>query len=241
MDTRSEMEAELLAQLQVSTNSSLYPSARLTSLIQNSYKSATSLFKWLALSRAKTTSTSAKAVGADVCYYDYPPEFRTNTIFRVQIDGKEYNRKGFNSFLDYRNRYTTGGNKRIFANYQRYLFVSPDTEEGTDNMDVWGIIQAPELSAPTSETIFTGNADDCNMAVVGLAFSLAMKKVDPKLADKEKAEAIATLIKTNTDEWDEYAKDQQLDTPLFEVPDFFGKPDINNMIGQFNYDLFERY
>ena len=105
------METELKLQLQASNNSSLYPASRLTSLIQNSYKSATTLFKWLALARAKTTSTTAKGAGDDVCYYDYPDEFRTNTIFRVQIDGDEYNRKSFESFLDYRNRYPTGNEK----------------------------------------------------------------------------------------------------------------------------------
>ena len=241
MQTRSEMETELQLQLQASNNSSLYPASRLTSLIQNAYKSATTLFKWLALARAKTTSTTAKGAGDDVCYYDYPDEFRTNTIFRVQIDGDEYNRKSFESFLDYRNRYPTGNAKRIFANYQRFVFISPDTSVGTNNMDIWGIIQAPELSLPGSETIFSGNSDDANMAVIGLALAIALKKVDPKLSEKEKTDALLTLGKLNSDEWAEYARDQQLDTPLFEVPDFFGTPNTNSQIGQFDYDPTEHY
>jgi hypothetical protein len=181
MQTRAEMETELQRQLQAASNSTLFPSTRLTELIKNAYKEATTLFKWLALARAKITSTTVKGASDDDSYYDYPEEFRTNTIFRVEIDGKEYNRKGFESFRDYRNR-NPNSTKRIFANYQRFLFISPDTTAGTDNMDVWGIIQAPELSSSSTETIFSGNNDAGNMAVVGLALSTAVKKIDPKLS-----------------------------------------------------------
>jgi hypothetical protein len=240
MQTRAEMETELQRQLQAASNSTLFPSTRLTELIKNAYKEATTLFKWLALARAKITSTTVKGASDDDSYYDYPEEFRTNTIFRVEIDGKEYNRKGFESFRDYRNR-NPNSTKRIFANYQRFLFISPDTTAGTDNMDVWGIIQAPELSSSSTETIFSGNNDAGNMAVVGLALSTAVKKIDPKLSEKEKADALGTLLKMNSDEWAEYARDQQLDTPLFEVPDFFGKPNINAEIGQFYFDPTEHY
>lgn len=240
MQTRSDMETELQRQLQSASNSTLFPSARLTELIQNAYLSATTLFKWLALARAKTTSTTTIGVNDDVCYYDYPSEFRTNTIFRIQIDGKEYNRKSFESFLDYRNR-NINSTKRIFANYQRFFFISPNTEAGSNNLDAWGIIQAPALSEASSETIFSGNADEGNMAVVSLALSVAVKKIDPKLSEREKADALGTLLKLNTDEWAEYARDQQLDNPMFEVPDFFGVPNLNAQIGQFYYDPTERY
>lgn len=241
MQTRAEMETELQSQLRSAKNSNIYPTTRLTELIQNSYLTATTLFKWLALARAKTTSTVAKTT-EDISYYDYPPEFRRNTIFRVQIDGKEYNRKSFESLLDYRNRYPTGnGNKRIFANYQSFYFISPDTSAGTNNMDIWGIIQAPELTNPTSETIFSGNAEEGNMAVVSLALATAVKRSDPALAKTERENALLTLAGINTAEWNEYKRDQQLDTPLFEVPDFFGFPNLNATIGQFNYDPTEHY
>lgn len=240
METRAEMEAELQLQLQSAANSSLFPATRLTSLIQNAYKEATTLFKWLALARAKTTRTAAKGAGDDVCYYDYPDEFRTNTIFRVQIDALEYNRKSFESFLDFRNR-NPSASKRIFANYQRFFFISPDTVAGSSNLDAWGIIQAPALSATGSETIFSGNADEGNFAVVSLALATAVKKINQKLSDKERANALMVLGKMNTDEWAEYARDQQLDTPMFEVPDFFGGSSISNTIGSFDVDLTEHY
>lgn len=240
LDTRSDLETELQLQLQSASNSTLFPASRLTSLIQNAYREATTLFKWLALARAKTTSTVAKG-SEDNSYYDYPEEFRTNTVFRIEIDNLEYNRKSFESFLDYVARNPNNTQKRIFANYQRFVFISPDTSAGTDNMDVWGIIQAPELSSSSSETIFTGNADNGNLAVVSLALALATKKIDPNLSQRERADALMVLGKMNADEWAQYARDQQLDTPMFEVPDFFGVPNVDGYIGRFNYDPTEHY
>lgn len=241
METRSEMETELQRQLQAANNSSLFPASRLTELIQNSYKTATTLFKWVNLARAKTTSTTNKG-SEDDSYYDYPEEFRTNTVFRVQIDGKEYNRKGFESYLDYKNRYPSSSlQKRIFANYQRFIFIAPDTSVGTNNMDIWGIIQAPALSSASSETIFSGNSEEGNMAVISLALSTALTRIDSDMSEKLRNSALITLAKINNDEWAEYVRDQQIDTPLLEVPDFFGKPNLNNNIGQFSYDPLEHY
>ena len=98
LETRSDLETELQLQLQSASNSTLFPSTRLTSLIQNAYREATTLFKWLALARAKTTDTIDKG-SEDNSYYDYPEEFRTNTVFRVEINNLEYNRKSFESFF----------------------------------------------------------------------------------------------------------------------------------------------
>lgn len=240
LETRSDLETELQLQLQSASNSTLFPSTRLTSLIQNAYREATTLFKWLALARAKTTDTIAKG-SEDNSYYDYPEEFRTNTVFRVEINNLEYNRKSFESFLDYVARNPSNTQKRIFANYQRFVFISPDTTAGTANMDIWGIIQAPELSSASSETIFTGNADNANLAIVSLALALATKKIDPNLSQRERSDALMVLGKLNSDEWAQYARDQQLDTPMFAVPDFFGQSSINSNIGRFDYDPAENY
>lgn len=238
---REDLENELLKQLQASANSSLFPASRLTALIQNSYKEATSLFKWVALSKALKTSTIAKWAGDDESYYDYPDEFRLNTVFRVQVDGKEYNRKSFSTFKDYRNRYGNNATKRIFASYQKFLFVSPDTIAGTNNMEIWGITNAPELSLSTSKTIFSDNLEAGNLAVIDLAVSTGMEKLSPKFAETKRNKAIITLGKLNTDEWDEYALEQQLDLPMFNVPDFFGKPDNNSNNGRFDIELEEHY
>jgi len=229
MDTRSDMETELVAQLQVASNSSLFPASRITTLIQNAYKWATNLFIWKDLVKAKTTSTQA---GQE--YYDYPSEFRSGTIVRLEIDGDPYQRYNFEDYLDYKenNASTT---KKMFANYGRYFFVHPTpTSTGSSNMDVWGAIQADELDDATDETIFTNNKPEGNEAVVSRAFSVAMKRIDKEASKDANDESVAILGKLNLDEAKATQRDQRLDHPKFNVPNYFGSS-RNSGIGQFDY------
>jgi hypothetical protein len=229
---REDLENELKSQLQSSTNSNQFPSTRLTTLIQNAYKRSTNLFIWRALTNAVKTGTRPKVAGDDECYYDYPSEFRTGTVYKIKIDGVTYPRKSYESFLDYRENYPNSVEK-MFAVDQRFIFVSPDTVLGTNNMDIWGAKEADELSLSTSKTIFSDNLEEANFAIIGLALSVATKKSDPKFSADEEAKAIATLNKLNTDEWNQYQRDQQMDAPLLDVPDFFGKFDNSQLTGRF--------
>lgn len=229
---REDLENELKAQLQASTNSNQFPSTRLTSLIQNAYRMVTNLWTWKALTKAVKTDTKPKAEGADECYYDYPSEFRTGTIYKLMIDGKNYDRKSYDSFMKFRENYPNSQEK-IFALHQRYIFVSPDTTEGDNNMHIYGAFEAPELSLPESTTIFSNNAEHANLALVSVALATALKKSAPKLAGSEMSGAIATFTKLNSDEWEQYSLDQPIDIPLLDVPDFFGGFDNSNLIGRF--------
>ncbi len=231
--TRDDLVAEVLAQLQVAINSNRYPSTRILTLVQNAYRRATTLFIWKVLTRARVTSTTGLGAGDDETYYDYPEEFRTGSVYRVRIDEKEYTRKSYESFLDFRDNYPNNSNELIFANNERYIFISPDTVVGTSNMDIWGAIEAPALTSSSTKTIFSDNAEEGNNAVVRLAVSSAVKKTNPRFAQSEEAAALVTLQKLNTDEWAQYQRDQPIDSPLLDVPDYFGRFDNSNLVGRF--------
>src|SRR3990172_3109899 len=106
MQTYSEMQTELLARLMASTNSTLFPTARIQTLIKDAHLWATSLYLWPQLERDKYTSTNGDY------YYDYPTDFRTDSISRIIIDDKEYDRKAFEDWLDYKLNNSTD-NKEI--------------------------------------------------------------------------------------------------------------------------------
>ena len=229
MDTRADMETELVAQLQVASNSSLFPSSRITTLIKNAYKWATNLFIWKDLVKAKTTSTVASQE-----YYDYPAEFRSGTIVRLEVDGDPYKRYNFEDYLDYKenNANTT---KKMFANYGRFVFICPTpTASGSANIGAWGAIQADTLDDSTDETIFTDNNPEANEAIVDRAFSVAMKRTDKTASKDAKDEAMLVLGKLNRDEAKATQRDQRLDHPKFNVPNLYGG-NRNSGIGQFDY------
>lgn len=229
MITRANMESELTSQLQASSNSSLFTSTRITSLIKNAYEWATNTFIWLDLVKAKTGSTKN---GYE--YYDYPDEFRSGSVVRLVIDSVSYERKNFEDYLQYKedNSNTT---KKMFASYGRQFFVNPTpSSDGSSNMDIWGAIQADSLDNSTDTTIFSYNSPEGNEAVVQRAFGVAMKRINPSLSKSEMENAISILAKLNSDQWKATQRDQRLDHPKFDVPNYFGN-DRSAGIGKFAY------
>ena len=216
MDTHAEMETELQSRLLVASNSTLFTADRLTKLINDATLLAETYKDWPETVRAKTTSTVA-----DEEYYDYPQEFRTDTVIRVEIDGIEYSKKNFEDYLDYKLKY---------ADYLNTVAT------GTANMDVWGCIQ-PELS---TTTIFSYHASRGNDAIVKLALSIALARINKNLAMREEVEAKVILEEIWRPIARKQARKQRLDHPMFNVPDFFGKSALST-IGETEKYIFSDY
>lgn len=233
MNIRSEMETELLDRLQVADNSTLYTSARLTKLIQDAYIWATDTFIWLDLVKAKMTNSVASQE-----YYDYPDDFRSGTIISLELDGDDdYKRYNFEDYKAYKNNYTSS-QKKMFANFGRQYFIHPTpSANGTNNLCIWGAVPATKLTGASDKTIFSDNKEEGNEAVIQKAMSVALKRIDRDASKAEYEEALATLAKLNRDEWKSIERDQRLDHPKFDVPDFFATGvDSVAPIGRFNYD-----
>lgn len=230
MTTRSNLESELTSRLQVASNSTLYPSTRITSLIQNAYMWATQLFIWHDLVRALKTSTVSSAE-----YYEYPAEFRSESIIRLEVDDVEYNRKNFEDYLAYKrdNPTTT---KKMFASFGRQFFLNPTpSSAGSNNMSVWGAIQADALSSGTSVPIFSYNKEEGNEAVIKKALSVALSRTDLKTAQSESQDALVILNRLSMAEQKNTQRNKRLDHPMLNVPDFFGGTN-SSPIGGFNYN-----
>lgn len=229
MTTREDLEAELLELLLVSDNSSLYPATRLTSLIKNAYMWATQLVIWHDLVRAVYTTTFP-----NTNYYDYPQEFRSESIVRMEINGEKYVRKNYEDYMDYKNR-NPGTQKKMFASFGRLFFINPVSASGGEQMDLWGAVQADPLDLATDEPIFSNNKQEGNEAVVRKAFATAIKRVDPNLSKMEEAEALAILLRLSKMEQDNTQRNKRLDHPMLNVPDFLGGFTGSTSYGSFNY------
>lgn len=205
------MENELRRWLKVATNSTVFPAARLTQLIQDAHIWATSYYVWDELVRARVTGTKA-----NTNYYDYPEDFRSNTVVKLRIDGLKYDRKNFETFEEFTSDNPTADNVRIFANFGRQYFVFPTPSAvGVRNISVWGAIQADDLGSPVTKTIFSLSNEEGNEAIVKKAYSVA--KNDKSFEDK----AIAILTTIQDKRADSTQRDQ-VDRPIFDVPDYFG-------------------
>jgi hypothetical protein len=214
MQTYSEMQAELLSRAMAASNSTLFTTTRIQNVLQDAYQKATSIYLWPQLESAKKTDTVASQY-----YYDYPSDFRTDSVSRAIIDDEEYERKDFEDYLNYKLANSTDTDTKIFADHNRMIFVFPTpTANGTDNFDVLGHIQA---SALATTTIFTYHDESGNEAVVKLGLSVLLAKINKNLAMQEENEAKAILATIYSKILQRKQRDQRLDRPFFEVPDFF--------------------
>jgi hypothetical protein len=216
MTTRADIETEVIARLQVAANSSMYPSARITTIVQNAYIWATQLVVWHDLVRARTTATVA---GQE--YYDYPDNFRSESIIRLTIDGEEYKRKNFEDYLAFK-KDNPNSTKKMVASFGRQFFVNPTpTATGSANMIAWGAIQADPLSSTSTVSMFSYNKEEANEAVIKKSLSVALIRSDPNLAKSEETEAISILLKLSSDESKNTQRNKRLDHPQLNVPNFF--------------------
>src|SRR5260221_10602338 len=107
METRADLETELIARLMVANNSTLVSASRVTKLIQDANLWAGTIFFWPSLFRSRYFSSkpsiqsSTPILPLQYDYYDYPSDFLTGSISRLYFNGKKYDKKDFQDFLDY--------------------------------------------------------------------------------------------------------------------------------------------
>lgn len=236
LQSRTDLEAELVQRIMTANNSTIFGSARITELIQQAEHWATTLHPWPSLSRARLTN-SVNAQDS----YDYPIDFLTDTISRVYVDNNRYLKKDFQDFRDYVDNALnppTGGpdpTKRYFADYGRQFFLWPvPGTNGTNNIVAWGNIQSAGLPNPDFLTIFSQWSDMGNEAIVQKALSVALSRLESQIAGAAEQKAIALLGVLWKRVTDNLQKNQRLNHPFFAVPDLFGVGSGQSTIGNFN-------
>lgn len=241
LSSRSDIETEVIARLMISNNSDTFSPARITEIVQDAYRWAGTVYFWPSLMRARISTALANSQSLNYDYYDYPSDFLTNSVSRLYIDGKKYEKKEFQDFLDYVDNTQEGSSppdtsKRYFAEYGRQYFVWPGYGgiAPADNLIIWGNVQPPDLANPTDVSIFSGWRDKGNEAVVCRSMAVAMERLDSGLSAQNMQKANELLDEI----WQPIAlamqRAQRLNHPMFEVPDLFGSGSGQSAIGNFN-------
>lgn len=208
MQTYGEMQTELTSRLGVASNSTKFPPARIQTLIKDAHLWATALYPFRELTVPKTTT------GTGNNYYDYPPEYRANSIQFIYVNNLPYRKRAYQDFLEYV-RLNPSGTKRRFADLNRLYFLHPVPAIGAV-IDVYGQVQATQFVNSGDKSIFSDANDDGNEAIILKAEAVAKGK-----PDKEQ-QAVIILTKIYSDQKDKGQFDLPMAKPIFDVPDFFG-------------------
>src|SRR3990167_7953281 len=187
--------------LTIGDESTLYAPALIKRAINRAYRKAAGLFPWPELQDAKKTSTQV-----DQEYYDYPTNWRSNSIWKLTIldsDGND-DRYGetpdgsplsFDDYLNWKEDNPDATDKK-WANQWRRFFIWPiPTTLGSYNIHVWDIKVVAYLSADADTTIFSYSTPECNESIELEAVAiLKAKGENEKSAQFKSVEAKQILI-----------------------------------------------
>jgi len=245
MITFSDIVQAIQDDLTIGEESTLYNPTLIKRAINRAYRKAAGLFPFPELQDAKKTVTQASQE-----YYDYPSNWRSNSIWKLSITNSdlEDERYGedpdgsplsFDDYLNWKEDYPDSTDKK-WANQWRRFFVWPvptalgSLSTGIRVITVWGIKVASDLSSDSDTTIFSSSMPEGNEAIELEAMAiLKAKGEDDKSAEFKSAEAKQILITA----WTKLAKEQakyEKNQPFFYVPDFFGNGNSKDLTGRFD-------
>jgi hypothetical protein len=121
--------------------------------------------RWKFLEKAKWTYSTANRE-----YYDYPDDFKANSIYYMEVDGKEYIEK---SWDDYQAFKAAGSTDKIFANHNEFYFINPIPKVSGLEILIFGIRKWLKLTADTDKPILPSEFDE---AIIKLALATALQK-----------------------------------------------------------------
>lgn len=223
--------------LNVTDTSPLFPLVTVKSAINRAYIRSSGLFKWPGTEDAKKTSTQA-----NLEYYDYPSDWRDDSVWRIEVDGVQYGNSPdgspmkFEDYLIWRaDSNNANSTEKKWANQKRRYFIYPvPTTAGSYNISVWGQRVVTEMSANTDYTIFSYSMPECNDAIVMEAAAILKGKGEEDKAGEFRSAQARSILAIA---WNKIQKEQakyEKDQPFFDVPDFFGPGNKKeNIIGNF--------
>ncbi len=171
MDTFLQMQQELQSMLSVTSASTFYTPTRIKSALNRAKEWAEDEHPWPALEKAAVGSTEANYEN-----YDYPDQFKTDSLTRITVNGQPHELKAFDDYLDWKLNNPTSTEK-IASDYGRQYFIYPvPTTTTVENILLWGLVATPLLVEDIDMTIFSRNERTGNHAIVKKAFSLLVAK-----------------------------------------------------------------
>jgi hypothetical protein len=246
VNTLAEMLAALQSDLTIGADSTLFDPQTANLALARSYRKIAAMFKWPGTRDAKKTSTVA---GSE--YYDYPQNWRPDTIWKLMVDGVDYGDPL--SLKDYyseqENNYPSGLTL-LWANQNNRFFITngtlPPQTNGDNNIFIWGYKVVDPLVNPADTTIFSYNMPEINEAIILEASAILKQKGEIMqvlrrlyISGSELLSYQATSIVNSA--WQKIAQENAKfvkTIPMFMIPDMFpsgrNRNQIKWSIGNFN-------
>lgn len=223
MNTFEDLYTAVQSDLNVLDEAPLYPLATVKRAVNRAYIKTSSLFKWSGTEHAKKTTTQK-----NLEYYDYPREFRDNSIFRIEVGGVQYGElpdgspTAWEDYLTWRgDSVNANSTEKKWADQKRRYFLYPVPTTAGVQISVWGRIVPDQLEADGDATIFSLSMPEGNEAIVLEAVAILKTKGEEEQAGQFRSlEAKQILVVAWGKIRQEKAKNEKIQ-PFFDVPDYF--------------------
>ena len=215
-----ELQTELQNRLSIATTNTFWTTAMIKSWLNQAYRWTCNYKKWPFTEEAKKTTTVK-----DQYYYDYPVEFKADSISRLTVvdangDEKSYKKIRFQDFLNHKEKHPDSEDK-LFSDYRRQYFISPTPDVTDREITVWGQIKPNKLVNDSDITLFAEGEEMGEEAIIKRALMVALqkaKKYSEAAIEREESRLILEEIFARIQE--EQASYRGKDNPLFDIPRF---------------------
>lgn len=237
MDTLADIRQAVQDDLTIGTESSLFTTSITDRAINRAYRRIGGMYRWPETEDAKKTSTEANQE-----YYDYPDNWRPDSIWKLEVDGEDLGDPLiFRDYLYEKENDFPNGEDNIWSNQWRRYFILIDgaapTSNGNNNISVWGCKVVDELTLDADTTIFSYSLPECNDAIALEAEAILKRKGDSQ--NNANAGALISLEAKAivTGAWNKIKQENakyERSQPFFDVPDLFGRNRRRQNTGNFD-------
>jgi len=149
--------------------------------LNRAYVKIGAMFKWQETKDALKTSSLANHE-----YYNYPKNWRPDSIWKLTVDGVDYGDPlSFGDYQYEKEQNNPSGLTKKWANYGRRYFIDPTpTTNGDKNILVWGYKFVDLLTLNTDITIFSYSNPEINEAIVLEAEAILKNKGELQQAQR---------------------------------------------------------
>lgn len=220
--TFSELKTELNNRLSITATNTFWTQAMLENWLNQANYWACTYKHWPFTEKAKTTTTKVQT-DFDYDVYDYPSDFRSDSIRRLEIkqsDGtiKKYQKVRYEDFLNY---VEDEGDDYIFSDFRRRIFIYPKVKTAGLEISIWGQEKPEKMINDSDKTPFAEGDEAGEEAIIKRALMIALqkaKKYQEAAIEREEAKIILEELWARIQE--EQITYQSKDNPFFDVPNF---------------------
>lgn len=225
MNTFSELQTAVQSDLNLDATSPLFNLTTVKSAINRAYIKAGGLYRWKETEDSKKTSSVASQE-----YYDYPNNWRPNSIWKLKVDSVDYGDPiAYKDYLyEGENSWSSGLTEAWTSQWRRVFIYPTPTTNGNNNIELWGMKIVDNMVNDSDVTIFSYSMPECNEAVVLEAEAILKGKAQEENSGQFRSAQAMSIL---TIAWGKVQQDQkkfEKTQPFFEVPDFFKRGGSNN-------------